>query len=104
VVSDGGCDPDCRLEDLGNAIRKVRVDLGVPIELRRFDIHPRKNGEQGKHCAVGEILYDWVDGPQAGRGTIIYIKPSITGDEPRDVLNYKETSPESRSMVQRIAV
>jgi hypothetical protein len=47
VVSDGGCDLDCRLEDLGNAIRKIRVDLGVSIELRRFDIHPRKDGEKG---------------------------------------------------------
>jgi hypothetical protein len=92
VVSDGGCDFDCQLDDLGNAIRKIRVDLGVPIEMRRFEIYSRTDERMGRHCAVGEILYDRVDGPNAPRGLLIYIKPAITGDEPRDVFNYKETS------------
>ncbi len=94
VVSDAGADPDCSLEDLGNAIRKVRIDLGVPIEMNRFDIHSRKSGLPGRHCAIGEIQYDKVDGPQARRGLLIYLKPSLTGDEPLDVFNYKETSPQ----------
>jgi hypothetical protein len=33
VVSDAGCDPHGTFEDLGNAIRKIRIDLGVPIDL-----------------------------------------------------------------------
>ena len=33
VVSDAGCDPGCSFEDLGNAIRKIRIDFGIPIEL-----------------------------------------------------------------------
>jgi hypothetical protein len=92
VVSDGGCDGECKLDDLGNAIRKIRVDLGVPIEMRRFEIYSRNDERLGRHCAVGEILYDRVDGPNARRGLLIYIKPAITGNEPRDVFNYKETS------------
>src|SRR4029453_9221393 len=32
VVSDGSCDADCDLNDLGGAIRKIRADLGIPIE------------------------------------------------------------------------
>ncbi len=28
VVVDAGCDPDYAFEDLGNAIRRVRIDLG----------------------------------------------------------------------------
>jgi hypothetical protein len=92
VVSDAGCDPKCQLEDLGNAIRKIRIDLGVPIDMPRFDVHSRDAGVIGRHCAVGEIRYDKVDGPHARRGLLIYIKPAITGDEPRDVFNYKETS------------
>src|SRR6186713_1045162 len=38
VVSDASTDPKCQLEDLGNAIRKIRIDLGVPIDMTRFDI------------------------------------------------------------------
>jgi len=94
VVSDAGCDAACCLEDLGNAIRKIRIDLGVPVDMTRFDIHSRKAGAAGRHCAIGEIHYDTVDGPHARRGLLIYIKPAITGDEPRDVFNYAETSPE----------
>ena len=30
VVSDGGCDPKYVYEDLGNAVRKIRIDLGIP--------------------------------------------------------------------------
>jgi hypothetical protein len=94
VLSDAGCDPVCALEDLGNAIRKIRIDLGVPIEMRRFNIQARTSGKIGNHCALGEILYDKVDGPHARRGLIIYIKPSLSGDEPRDVYNYAQTSAE----------
>ncbi len=93
VVSDAGCDPDCHLEDLGNAIRKIRIDLGVPIDMPRFDIHAREGGPGGRHCAIGEIRYDKVDGPHARRGLLLYLKPAITGDEPRDVFNYAQTSP-----------
>ncbi len=94
VVSDAGADPDCALEDLGNAIRKVRIDLGVPIEMNRFDIHSPQAGLPGRHCAIGEIQYDKADGPQARRGLLIYLKPALTGDEPVDVFNYKQTSPQ----------
>ena len=31
VVSDGGCDPNFAFEELGNAVRKISLDLGVTI-------------------------------------------------------------------------
>ena len=34
MVVDGGCDGTEIFEDLGNAIRKIRVDLGIDIEWR----------------------------------------------------------------------
>ena len=37
VVSDAGCDPDCQLADLGNAVRKIWIDLGVAIRFRGID-------------------------------------------------------------------
>ena len=30
--SEAGADPDYQFEDLGNAVRKIRLDQGVPIE------------------------------------------------------------------------
>ena len=34
VVSDAGQDPACSFADLGGAVRKIRIDLGIPIEFR----------------------------------------------------------------------
>jgi hypothetical protein len=96
VVSDAGCDPECSLEDLGNAIRKIRVDLGVKIEIKKFDIFSRTNEEgkkSGRYCAIGEIDYGTAD--EGGRkGTLIYIKPALLGNEPRDIYNYSRESEE----------
>jgi hypothetical protein len=60
VVSDAGSDPKGAFEDLGNAIRKIRVDLGIPISFRAVPIHPRSGdgpAPAGSYCAVGTIEY-----------------------------------------------
>jgi hypothetical protein len=70
VISDAGQDPGCSFEDLGNAVRKIRIDLGVPIE---FDppicIYTRSDDERrnrrGRYCAIGRIKYSCVDNPPA---------------------------------------
>jgi hypothetical protein len=90
VVVDAGADPKYAKEDLGNAVRKIRIDLGVPIEFPEFpDGLPTDPslGAKARHCALGEILYDCVD-PGAKNGRLLYIKPLLTGDEPADVLTY----------------
>jgi hypothetical protein len=91
VLSDAGCDPKCSLDDLGNAIRKIRVDLGVKIAIKKFGILSRRNevGEAvGKYCAIGEIDYCDVDGREAVKGTLVYFKPVIYGRESQDIYNY----------------
>ena len=87
VVSDAGQDYRYAFQDLGNAVRKIRVDLGIPIEIKDRKIFPRGDNKLGKYCAVGEILYSAVD-KGAPNGTLIYLKPAIYGDEPMDVYNY----------------
>jgi hypothetical protein len=77
---------------LGNAIRKIRIDLGVPIVMDRFNIQSRDSEVPGKHCSVGLIRYDLVDGPGSQPGVLVYLKPSLSNDEPRDVFNYAKMS------------
>jgi len=89
-VVDAGADPKYTKEDLGNAVRKIRIDLGVPIEFPEFpDRLPTDPslGANARHCALGEIRYCCVD-PGAQNGRLLYIKPLLTGDEPADVLTY----------------
>jgi hypothetical protein len=90
VVSDAGADPAFAFDDIGNAVRKIRVDLGIPIEFS--EALPKRFTEDGqaaaRHCAVGEIRYSAVDGSDAPVGVLVYIKASLTGDEPLDVRHY----------------
>ena len=88
LVVDAGCDPRLTFEDLGNAIRKIRIDLGIDIELN-LDQIKRAEGARtsSRHHAIGTIRYDKVD-DNATAGTLLYLKPSLTGNEPSDVQDY----------------
>jgi hypothetical protein len=93
VVSDAGQDPVCSFADLGGAVRKIRIDLGIPIEFDQpMSIFARSDiAEQnriGRSCAIGRICYDRVDGKNVKDGVLIYIKPACYGQEPRDIYEY----------------
>jgi hypothetical protein len=97
VVSDGGEDPECAYADLGEAVRKIRIDFGIPIEFDKMTIYPRSAidslNTSGHNCAVGRIRYSVVDGADAPDGIIVYIKPVCYGEEPRDIYEYFKTNP-----------
>jgi hypothetical protein len=92
VVSDAGADPGYSYEDLANAVRKIRIDLGIPIEFDKpsmpmSPLHEPNARFGGQHCAIGRILYGAVD-KGAKPGMLIYIKASLNGNEPPDVKQY----------------
>lgn len=100
VIVDAGCDPDSKFEDLGNLIRLARIDFNVEITFNReFKLTdgevqhfaPTHLGENQcpPYCLVGEIEYRDIE----PRGTIIYIKPGVHGDEPHDVCSYHALHP-----------
>ncbi len=96
VVSDAGEDPKCSFADLGEAVRKIRIDFGIPIKFGTINIFPRADdavqNKQGRNCAIGRICYTAVDGDGAVDGILIYIKPACYGDEPRDIYEYFKKS------------
>jgi hypothetical protein len=102
VVSDAGADPMIAFDDLGAAIRKIRIDFGIPIEfdgqipIYQRDVEPRP--ADATYWAIGRIRYSCVDGVRDGRGEdvdgiLIYIKPTFYGREPYDVVNYGNGTP-----------
>ena len=94
VVSDAGCDADYVFEDLGNAIRKIRIDLGIRIEFPNglgIDAQHARGGNA--HGAVGIIRYSDIDGA-VENGTLLYLKATLSGDEPVDVANYAAAHPD----------
>ncbi|HEV7902201.1 MAG TPA: patatin-like phospholipase family protein [Pyrinomonadaceae bacterium] len=105
VVSDGAQDGDFRFGDLGNAVRKIRIDFGVPIEFTDMPIYPKSPPAEeggGTYWAIARIRYSCVDtvwDEEQGKaipapdGMLLYLKPTLYGDEPRDVLEYKKSFP-----------
>ncbi len=110
VVSDGGQDAEFTFEDLGNALSKIRVDLGVPIKFGRIPLSARPAKQEKydpaddanaasaqSYCAIARICYSCVDsvpGGTARDGFLLYIKPALNGTEPADVFHYARLHPQ----------
>jgi len=96
LVCDAGCDGKASFEDLGNAIRKIRIDFGISIDFTR-EIEIRSNDERkpGQYCAVATINYKKADGEHVSDGTLIYIKATKHAGGaplPYDVYSYSKAS------------
>lgn len=93
IVSDVGADPNSTFIDLANVLRKVRIDLGVRIDLKLNNLRPKlqDNGTKttNRHFVKGKIHY-----PNGMVGELLYIKSAITGDESEDLLNYRREKPQ----------
>ena len=85
AVIDSGCDPTFDYEDLGNALRKIRIDLSIPID---FDDSMKILREKRTRFAVATIRYSALD-PKRKDGLLLYIKPIMLGNEPPDVTAYQ---------------
>lgn len=100
VVSDAGADPEFGLKDLGNAVRKVKIDLDVDISFSELRLSRRGQPHDPPPqlaWALGKVTYPEIqivsDGnlekPENLKGTILYLKPSFFGDQlPVDVVAY----------------
>jgi hypothetical protein len=72
IVGDGECDSDYTFKGLSDALRLIRVDFGVNIEMDGLD--EIRSGEQ--QFARGTIQY-----PNGRLGYLIYLKSSLIGDD-----------------------
>jgi hypothetical protein len=95
VVSDASADPQFGLKALGNAVRKVKIDLDVDISFSELRLSRRGQPHEPPPqlaWALGEVIYpDREFGKEENlRGKILYLKPSFfVGDGlPVDVVAY----------------
>jgi hypothetical protein len=112
VVIDAGCDPDFAFEDLGNAVRKIYIDLGIRIEFDALQTilnrpsnkairhQPVDPGEDPRkripYYATATIDYISADGAEAGceNGHILYVKPAYHGTEGAGIRSYATAHPD----------
>ncbi len=91
VVSDAGCDPTFAFEDLGNAVRKIRIDLGIEIYFPFLDQQQASRGTERDHPYWSIGLIEYPETNERGDpilGYILYLKPALRGDEAADVRSY----------------
>jgi hypothetical protein len=114
IVCDDGADPGYAFEDLANLVRKARLDFGAEVRLlepplplfgRPDDVRPKRAVEPGSpalsghHVIAGQVIYPDAghlaisESPAPAHSLLIIVKPSLTGDEPLDVLQYAASHP-----------
>jgi hypothetical protein len=81
IIADAGADPAFTLEDLGNAVRKIQIDFGIPIT---FDppaaFQPGPN-PQNHHYFIGKIRYSHMDLEPAERDRLCQLEsPAFIND------------------------
>lgn len=86
IACDGEQDGDFTFSGLGGLVRKARADFGIEIEIDPSAIATRNlEGKSAAHVAVGTIRY-----PEQGlTATLVYLKASVTGDEPADIRQFQ---------------
>jgi hypothetical protein len=84
IACDAEQDAGYTFGGLGTAIRKCRIDFGAEIDIDTSQIAvDAETARSAAHCTMGSIRY--VDGTS---GQLLYIKASLTGNEPEDLLEY----------------
>ena len=95
VVVDAGYDPHFAFEDLGNAVRKASLDLGIRIDMQGLAALKPSAGEAGAgqsspgYHATGTIHYPETAEP----GRLLYVKPALHGTESASVRSYAAANP-----------
>ena len=105
VIIDSEADPDYQFQGLGNLVRKVRIDFDAEVEfysLTQLDtlaiidantVRPNWLGtlediKDGKaYATLAKVNY-----PSAPPSMLLYIKAAVIGNEPRDILHYRDTN------------
>jgi hypothetical protein len=98
IACDAECDPSIGFKSFTEALRHAYVDLGIVVDIDLTMVRPdTATGMSRSHCAVGLVRYParqvkGTDGELVEEhpvGYLVYLKNSLTGDEPEPVLNYK---------------
>ncbi|SOD03304.1 Patatin-like phospholipase [bacterium JGI 053] len=88
LLSDCGADPEPCFEDLGNAIRRCRIDFGAEISIQIDKFTHKEKSPPAAHFVIGSITYsephakalgwrDWKD-VEGRKGVVVWIRPSLT--------------------------
>ncbi|HEX6132890.1 MAG TPA: hypothetical protein VFZ24_02830, partial [Longimicrobiales bacterium] len=88
IAADCGADPDRAFDDVANLIRRVRQDFGAEI---RLDVSPLFLDD--RQCARQPMVAGDIHYRNGEVGVLLLFKPTLTGGEPPDILQYRTRNP-----------
>ena len=89
ICVDGESDPTFTFQGLMTLVRHAQIDFGTAIEPSLDDLRPKETtGFSKSHFHFCRIRY-----PE-GTGLLLYIKLSVTGNEPELIKRYRTNNPE----------
>jgi hypothetical protein len=96
VLADCGADPKPCFQDLGNAIRRCRIDFGTEFDLDLTPLRPETAATARRHHIVGRLRYTrahadtlgWAPEDDDRNGIIVVIKPTVAHAASADVRQY----------------
>ncbi|MDT4329035.1 patatin-like phospholipase family protein [Methylomonas sp. MV1] len=95
VCVDGEADPGFGFGGLMTLVRHAQIDFGVRIEPALDDIRPNPaSGFSRSHAQFCVIDYPAIDATPAGTGFLLYLKLSVTGNEPALIKRYRLNHPD----------
>ena len=106
-MSDAGCDPGYRFDDLANLARRVRTDFHaelavftaeqldevLPDDLRKYfgttEDFRREPAGARPHALLAGVFYEDSLREHPPGTVLVVLKPGLSGDEPIDVVQYQ---------------
>ena len=94
VALDSGEDGNPSNDNLTTLVRLCRIDFGVRIQINTDPLRMSGDGRlTSTHVVIGRVRYDDVDDGEK-EGMLVYVKISLTGDEPPDVQGFAARNPD----------
>jgi hypothetical protein len=95
VCVDGEADPDFTFPGFMTLVRHAQIDFGVEIDAKLDDLRPDPKTKLSQtHCGLFRVHYPRLDDAPKGEGLLLYLKLSVTGNEPELVRRYRLVNPE----------
>ncbi|MCB1806093.1 MAG: hypothetical protein KDJ99_13390 [Candidatus Competibacteraceae bacterium] len=88
IAIDAEADPTMSFGSLNRLQRLAKQDFNTTIDIDLGRLQPEANGRTRMHFALGKIHYD-----SNQEGFLLYIKSSLTGNEPHYLLDYQKRNP-----------
>jgi len=93
IASDAGADPNYQMEDFANLQRKASIDLGVTIDMDMSPLYAKRTQNPDQKNSQAYFVKGTITYADGQKGTLLYIKTTMTGHEPEQLLGYRRQHP-----------